>query len=133
MMFDVLLEAALRATFIAAAVLVALWSLRVRTAAVRHRVWTVVTVAMLALPLSIAYAPDVSLRVLPPAHAEAPEPVASRSDPVGLPIAPLELATSEAVELTPARPIHFDGRLVEQGINTRVAEVASIEAGWWHL
>src|SRR5688572_26122620 len=104
MMFDILLEAALRATFIAAAALVALWLLRVRAAAVRHRVWTVVTVAMLALPLSIAYAPDVSLRVLPPTYSQASEPIASRSDPVGVAMAPLELATSEAaVELMPAR------------------------------
>ena len=67
-MLEILLEAALRATFIAAAALGVLWSLRVRAAAVRHRVWTVVMLAMLALPLSIAWAPDVSLRVLPPTY-----------------------------------------------------------------
>jgi outer membrane protein len=103
MMFDILLEAALRATFIAAAALAALWLLRVRAPAVRHRVWTVVTIAMLALPLSIAYAPDVSLRVLPPTYSEAPETVVPASeDSVAVTMAPLAPATSEVIVLTPA-------------------------------
>jgi outer membrane protein len=102
-MFDILLEAALRATFIAAAALAALWLLRVRAAAVRHRVWTVVTVAMLALPLSIAYAPELSLRVLPPpTRSEASAAVAAPAVSVGAAMAPMRTATSEAVVLTPA-------------------------------
>jgi len=56
-MLDILFEAALRATLIAAAALGTLWLLRVRAAAVQHRVWTVVMVAMLVLPLSSAWAP----------------------------------------------------------------------------
>ena len=83
-MLDILLEAALRATFIAAAALAALWSLRVRAAAVRHRVWTVVMLAMLALPLAIAWAPDVSLRVLPPTYAEASGTLAPPADSIGV-------------------------------------------------
>jgi outer membrane protein len=70
-MLDVLVEAALRATLIAAASLVAVWLLRVRSAAVRHRLWTVVMLAMLALPFWIAYAPEVTLRVLPPTGSSA--------------------------------------------------------------
>jgi hypothetical protein len=55
MMFDILFEAALRATVIAVVAAAVLWSLRVRAAGVRHRVWTVVMLAMLTLPLAIAW------------------------------------------------------------------------------
>ena len=103
-MLDILLEAALRATFIAVAALAVLWSLRVRAAAVRHRVWTVVMFAMLALPLAIAWAPDVSLHVLPPTYAKASGAVAPPADSIGVAAAPMEPTTSEAVALTPAPP-----------------------------
>jgi hypothetical protein len=101
-MLDILLEAALRATFIAAVAAGLLWSLRVRAAAVRHRVWTVVMLAMLALPFAIAWAPDLSLRVLPPAYSEAPGAVAPSSDFARAPVTPMEPATAGLVELTPA-------------------------------
>jgi beta-lactamase regulating signal transducer with metallopeptidase domain len=98
-MFDILLEAALRATFIAAAVLVALWILRVRAPAVRHRALTVVMLAMLALPVAIAFAPDMSLRVLPPTYSE--EPVVAPSSGSVAPVeAPTQIVT---LELAPAR------------------------------
>src|SRR5262245_52539705 len=98
-MLDILLEAALRATLIAAAALGALWLLRVRAAAVRHRVWTVVMVAMLVLPLSSAWAPDLSLAVLPPAHTKAPSTVdASPPDFVSVTVAAVEPATSATAE-----------------------------------
>jgi len=97
-MLDILLEAALRATLIAAVALATLWLLPVRAAAVRHRVWTVVTVAMLALPLSIAWAPGVSLPVLPPAYSNAPDPAAAPAADSGwVTVAPLEPATSAMV------------------------------------
>src|SRR5262245_27308259 len=97
-MLDILLEATVRATLIAAAALGTLWSLRVRAAAVRHRVWTVVTVAMLALPLAIAWVPDVSLPVLPPAYSNALDVARSpAADWVGVTVTPLPSAMSEAV------------------------------------
>jgi beta-lactamase regulating signal transducer with metallopeptidase domain len=108
-MFDILLEAALRATVIAVVAAAVLWSLRVRAAAVQHRVWTVVALAMLALPLAIAWAPDVSLRVLPPTYSEALSAVAP-SDSVTAAMTPiepaigLEPAIGRRVELTPAPP-----------------------------
>ena len=77
-MLDVMLEAALRATLIAAAALVVLRLLRVRAAAVRHRVWTVVLLAMLALPLWIVWAPEIALRVLPATYSSASGAVAPR-------------------------------------------------------
>lgn len=98
-MFDILLEAALRATLIAGAALAALWSLRVRAPAVRHRVWTVTVLAMLVLPVAIAFAPDVSLTVLPPAYPQDLSPPAV--DMVAT-AAAVETATSEATELTSA-------------------------------
>ncbi len=103
MIFDILLEAALRAAFIAAAAFAALWLLRVRAAAARHRVWTVAMLAMLALPFWIAYAPDVSLRVMPPT-SDASGAVAPPSDSVDVAMAPLQSAATEAVVLTPAPP-----------------------------
>ncbi|HET7608118.1 MAG TPA: TolC family protein [Gammaproteobacteria bacterium] len=105
MMFDVLLEAALRAAVIAAVAAAVLWALRVRAAAVRHRVWTVVMIAMLALPIAIAWAPDVSLRVLPPAHSAAPvapEALAPLSNSFAAAVTATEPATAGTVALTPA-------------------------------
>jgi outer membrane protein len=105
MMFDVLLEAALRATVIAVVAAAVLWSLRVRAAAVRHRVWTVVMLAMLALPVAIAWAPDVSLRVLPaalPAAPVAPEAVAPLSSSLPAAVTAMEPATAGTVALKPA-------------------------------
>jgi GWxTD domain-containing protein len=78
-MLNVLIEATLRATLIAAIVLFALPLLRVRSAAVRHRVWTVVLVAMLALPVWIIWAPGITLRVLPRADAGGPNAAAAPS------------------------------------------------------
>jgi len=98
-MLEILLEAALRATLIAAVALGTLWLLRVRAAAVRHRVWTVVMIAMLVLPLSSTWAPDVSLPVLPPVYATAPRTVDTPPlDSVGATVAAVEPATSAAVE-----------------------------------
>ena len=98
-MLEILLEAALRATLIAAVALGTLWLLRVRAAAVRHRVWTVVMIAMLVLPLSSTWAPDVSLPVLPPVYAAAPRTVDTPPlDSVGATVAAVEPATSAAVE-----------------------------------
>jgi outer membrane protein len=102
MMLDLLLEAALRATFIAAGVQAVLLLLRVRSADVRHRVLAVVMIAMLALPLSIAYTPDVSLRVLPASYSEVPGTVAPPADSFGVTVAPLTPVTSAAV--APATP-----------------------------
>lgn len=70
-MWDILVEATLRATLIAVAMLLILSLLRVRSAAVRHRVWTVVLLAMLVLPLWVARAPEVALRVLPATRSSA--------------------------------------------------------------
>jgi beta-lactamase regulating signal transducer with metallopeptidase domain len=98
-MLDVLLEASLRATLIAAAAFCALWLFRTRAAGVRHRVWTVVMVAMLALPFSIAFVPAIALQVLPRAEPSAPSNLAPSSvfdASVGDSRAPLEPAVAQA-------------------------------------
>jgi len=115
-MLDILLEAALRATLIAAAALGMLWLLRVGAAAARHRVWTVVMVAMLALPLWIVWAPDVSLHVLPPAYTNAPSTVDTPPPAfVGVTVAAaepessatVERATTATLELAPTPSWHW--------------------------
>lgn len=91
-MLDILIEAALRATLIAAAVPIVLLSMRVRAAAVRHRVWTVVLIAMLLLPFWIAWAPQVALRVLPPAQPSdygITAPLPGIAGPAGAATAPM--------------------------------------------
>lgn len=108
-MLEIMIEAALRAAFIAAAALAMLWSLRVRAAAVRHRVWTVVMLAMLALPLAIAITPDLNLPVLPPTYAEAPvvlAPSTGSAAPAAAPTAPVTL------EVEPAPSWHWQAWLL---------------------
>ncbi len=104
MMLDTLLEAALRATCIAVVAAGVLTVLRVRAPAVRHRVWTVVMVAMLALPLAIAWAPDVSLRVMPAVEPQAWSVSAPPAPSVSVAAAPVESATATRVVLTPVPP-----------------------------
>lgn len=88
-MLDVLIEATLRATLIAAAAWMVLPLLRVRAAAARHRVWTVVLIAMLLLPSWIAWAPDVALRVLPSAPGDSSAVVAPLGGPAGEGLMPM--------------------------------------------
>lgn len=116
MMFDILLEAALRATCIAVVAAGVLTVLRVRAAAVRHRVWTVVMAAMLALPLAIAWAPDVPLRVMPPAEPQAWNVSAPSAPSVSMGAAlvepMVEPTTVTRVVLTPAPPWNWRGWLI---------------------
>jgi beta-lactamase regulating signal transducer with metallopeptidase domain len=107
MMLDILLEAALRATVIAAVVLGALWSLRVRTADVRHRTWTVVMLAMLVLPLAIAFAPDVALQIPNASGAIANPPAAGDAA-----LAPVEPATGVATQAAPTAPWNWRAWLI---------------------
>ena len=115
-MLEILLEAALRATLIAAVARGTLWLSRARAAAVRHRVWTVVMFAMLVLPLSSAWAPDVSLPVLPPAYTNAPSTVDTPPPAfVGVTVAAaepessaiVERATTATLELAPTPSWHW--------------------------
>jgi beta-lactamase regulating signal transducer with metallopeptidase domain len=64
-MESLLFEFGIRSLLIAAGAAVILGVFRVRSAAVRHRVWTSVLFAMLLLPIWIAWGPQVTLRVLP--------------------------------------------------------------------
>jgi len=64
-MLEMLLEVSLRATVIAAVAALVMPLTRVRSAALRHRVWTIVLLAMLGLPAWIAWGPQLVLPVLP--------------------------------------------------------------------
>ena len=90
-MLDMLVEVALRSTVIAAVAMLALSLLRVRTPAIRHRVFAVVLFAMLALPAWIAWGPQLTLPVLP---SERAEPTAATAAPIMAP-SPRAAAQSE--------------------------------------
>jgi len=57
-------DMAIRSVILAAAAMAVIYLLRVRTAAARHAVWTVVTAAMLLLPAIGLLSPSIPLRVL---------------------------------------------------------------------
>jgi bla regulator protein blaR1 len=61
-----LIESAVRATLIAAAVALVLWAMRIKTASVLHAVWASVVVWMLLLPAWVVWGPKAPLRILPP-------------------------------------------------------------------
>jgi bla regulator protein BlaR1 len=64
-MFPVLVEAAIRATVIAAGVALVLLTMRVGQAALRHAVWTGVVATMLLLPAWSVWGPKTKLPLLP--------------------------------------------------------------------
>jgi TonB family protein len=61
----VFLECTLRAALLAVGTAIVLPAMRVKPAAVKHRVWTGVLALMLVLPVWTAWGPKLSLRVLP--------------------------------------------------------------------
>ena len=65
-----LLEFVVRTTLIAAVTGVALWALRIRTAAAKHGAWAGVLTVMLLLPAWLEWGPKASLPVLPARPAE---------------------------------------------------------------
>ena len=62
----ILIESAIRVTLIAAVVGLVLFTMRIKTAAVCHKVWTSVVVCMLLLPAWVAWGPKASIPVLRP-------------------------------------------------------------------
>ena len=59
------LECTLRAALLVGGTAIVLYVMRVKQAALRHRVWTGVMALMLMLPVWTAWGPRVPLRVLP--------------------------------------------------------------------
>jgi beta-lactamase regulating signal transducer with metallopeptidase domain len=83
-----LLAISLRSLALAATIGVLLAILRVRSAAARHAVWTLVTAGMLAIAIASATLPDVPLRVLNPAVASktpAPTVITALKTPLRIP------------------------------------------------
>jgi len=60
------LECAIRAALLVAGTAIVLYAMRVKSAAVRHIVWSGVVVLMLVLPIWTTWGPKASLRLLPP-------------------------------------------------------------------
>ena len=79
-----LLESAVRAILITMSTAVALWTMRIKSAAALHRVWSGVVVLMLALPLWTAWGPHPAIPVLPPlsTYPERPADSIARRPPV---------------------------------------------------
>ena len=71
-MIELLIESSLRTLMLAAIVGVLLAAFRVRDPALRHICWTVVLVAMLAMPLLVQTLPHVELPILEARVSEAP-------------------------------------------------------------
>ena len=65
-MFSILLEVTVRSTLIAAVTAILLYLMRVRQAALCHRVWTGIMSVMFGLPLCVALVPQTKLPLLPP-------------------------------------------------------------------
>jgi beta-lactamase regulating signal transducer with metallopeptidase domain len=86
-----LLTVSLRSLLLAAAAGAALAIGRVKSPAVRHAVWTLVTISMLAIAIVSATLPDVPVRVLQPAHTlhqPSPSPATLLKAPLHIPTRP---------------------------------------------
>ncbi len=85
------LECAIRAVLLVAGTAIVLYAMRVKSAAVRHIVWSGVVVLMLVLPIWTTWGPKASLRLLPPlAQATANEAMARAAVlPTAVPASPV--------------------------------------------
>lgn len=144
------LECALRAALLVGGTAMVLYVMRVKQAAVRHRVWTAVTALMLMLPAWNTWGPRVSLRVLPalpqittkdtivPAgnlrSATLPSPLVSPREAVlldiyllGLGFLLIRLATGTARARRLAREA-----VIEDGMRISPLCAAPVTVGWFH-
>jgi bla regulator protein blaR1 len=96
-MEPLLVEFAIRASLIVLTTALMLRVLRIRIAAAQHAVWAGVLIAMLALPLWLAWGPKATLPVLP---APSEPAVVMRAAPVSLvdPATPLEVSEAPATK-----------------------------------
>ena len=93
-MTRIFLECAIRAALIVIGTAIVLYAMRVKVAAVKHRVWTAVLVLMLALPAWTAWGPKAELRLLPAAVQRF------AGEPIATPVVPADSASQPAA--TPA-------------------------------
>jgi len=84
-------DVSLRSLGLAALAWLALWIFRVRSASVKHAVWTMVTIAMLAQAAVSFWLPSISLRVLAPVAIPAP-----RTDSLAIVLPPAPLVQQHA-------------------------------------
>jgi len=86
-----LADVSLRSLGLAALAWLALWTCRVRSASVKHAVWTMVTIAMLAQAAVSFWLPSIPLRVLAPVAIPAP-----RTDSIAILLPPAPLVQQHA-------------------------------------
>ena len=84
-------DVSLRSLGLAALAWLALWTCRVRSASVKHAVWTMVTIAMLAQAAVSFWLPSIPLRVLSPVVIPAP-----RTDSLAIVLPPAPLVQQHA-------------------------------------
>jgi hypothetical protein len=84
-------DVSLRSLGLAALAWLALWTCRVRSASVKHAVWTMVTIAMLAQAAVSFWLPSIPLRVLSPVAIPAP-----RTDSLAIVLPPAPLVQQHA-------------------------------------
>ena len=84
-------DVSLRSLGLAALAWLASWIFRVRSASVKHAVWTMVTIAMLAQAAVSFWLPSISLRVLAPVAIPAP-----RTDSLAIVLPPAPLVQQHA-------------------------------------
>ena len=82
-MHTLLIESAVRAILIAAAVALVLFIMRIKTASVLHAVWASVVVLMMLLPAWVAWGPKAPLPVLP---SQVGQNATAQFDPLLLPL-----------------------------------------------
>jgi uncharacterized protein (TIGR03435 family) len=90
-MLALLLESSIRITQVIAIAALALQVFRIRSATFRHVIWTAAMAAMLLMPMIVAWAPSIWLRVLP-----------ERESPMRSPIVVEMSVAPGAMEATPA-------------------------------
>jgi bla regulator protein blaR1 len=101
-MLRIFLECGIRAALIVAGTGIVLSAMRVKAAAVKHRVWTAVVLLMLILPLWIAWGPKAPLRVLPPSIERVVDETTSMTGTLSSAPVPQQ-ATSAQKSLEPKR------------------------------
>jgi bla regulator protein blaR1 len=85
-MQTLLFEFVIRTSLIAAAIALVLYGMRLRTASLRHAVWTGVIATMLLLPAWLVWGPKASLPVFPPAPSSPAIAISVAAPPIAAPV-----------------------------------------------
>jgi bla regulator protein BlaR1 len=131
-MLSVLIESAIRATLIAAAVGVVLRAMRIRQPALRHTLWTGVAVAMLVLPVFVVWGPRAAARVLPAAHWQTRE-VTRTAHNTAVPAAASSPIADIPSEITPGAEVNWQLAVVVIYLAGLAILLARLAVGVWRV